>query len=76
MAKLKPKVKRPSNWSWTQPCCAECWVALRVKIGLPAPLTLHAFCCYCRAEITDGKGYNIRINPGAVPYPTVKKDEE
>lgn len=65
-----------TKWSWTQPCCSECWVGMTVKIGKHAAALANAFCCYCRADITGGSGYLVRVNPGSVPYPTMKREEE
>lgn len=66
-----------TKYSWTQPCCAECWVGLELKTGRPAVESSPArFCCYCRSDIPAGKGYSLRVNPGNTPYPTTKKDED
>ncbi|AZS06638.1 hypothetical protein SEA_JACOREN57_62 [Mycobacterium phage JacoRen57] len=69
------KKKRPP-FSWAQPCCTECWNGLKLKTGRPGPPSDGTvFCCYCRAQIPEGGGvYTIRLNPGTVPYPTVRKD--
>lgn len=69
------KNKRPP-FSWTQPVCPECWVGLKLKTGREAPFLVPSFCCFCRSDISEGKAYAIRINPGTVPYPTLRKDPD
>ena len=71
-----PKAEKRAPFSWTQPCCPECWVGLKLKTGRPAPFLFPAFCCFCRTEIPEGKAHSIRLNPGTVPYPTIKKEED
>lgn len=73
-------MKKKPPFSWTQPCCAECWVGLKLKTGMKVvvagthdPFTFPAFCCFCRVEVPRETAYSIRVNPGAVPYPTVRK---
>lgn len=71
------KVKGRAAFSWTQPVCVRCWVDLVLKTGRAADPDPVAFCCFCRDEIPAGNGrYDIRLNPGTVPYPTVRKDQE
>jgi hypothetical protein len=70
--------KKRAPFSWTQPVCMECWNGLKLKTGrLNQQLKLKThFCCFCRKEISQGVDtYGLRINPGTVPYPTVRKDE-
>lgn len=67
--------KRPP-FSWTQPCCPECWVGLKLKTGRPTTRHLPYFCCFCRSDITTTMVNMIRVNPGTVPYPTLRKDED
>lgn len=71
------------SYAWVQPCCPRCWKGLVLKTGMkviPAgihdPFSFPALCCYCRAEMYREDAYSIRVNPGAVPYPTLKKDKE
>ncbi len=76
---LPPKKKKagPVKYSWTQPCCLICWQGLKLKIGkVNEQLTDdHVACCYCRVDIARGvTTYAIRINPGSVPYPTLKAE--
>lgn len=73
--KLSTKKKR-APFSWTQPCCAECWQGLVLKTGKPTKSSDARFCCYCRSDIEGGKGYDLRVNPGNTPYPTLRKDED
>lgn len=71
------KSKKRAPFSWTQPVCVQCWVEIKLKTGRAADPGTVAFCCFCKTEIPakDGR-YNIRLNPGTVPYPTVRKDQE
>ena len=70
-----PKTKK-KVYSWTQPCCPECWNGLKLKTGRAHSDTGTAFCCFCRREIGRAETkYMLRINPGSVPYPTVEKEE-
>jgi hypothetical protein len=69
----KPKSRAP--FSWTQPCCSECWVGLKLKTGRPTDdHGTPFFCCYCRQGLDGDMRYLIRVNPGAVPYPTLRKE--
>lgn len=70
------KTKTRAPFSWTQPCCAECWQGLKLKTGKPTKSSAVRFCCYCRSNIDAGKGYDLRVNPGNTPYPTQRKDED
>lgn len=70
----KKEATRPP-FAWTQPCCAECWVGLKLKTGRPQDRNGPAFCCFCRTEIKTEAVHTLRVNPGTVPYPTVRKDE-
>lgn len=71
-----PKGKKRPPFSWTQPCCPECWVGLTLKTGRAQSDNSTAFCCFCRREIGRVETvYQLRVNPGTVPYPTVRKDE-
>lgn len=75
--KEKADKKRPP-YSWTQPCCAECWIGLKLKTGRVKLDDANTyFCCFCRQEINTSKSnmlYMLRLNPGTVPYPTLRKD--
>lgn len=66
--------KKPA-FSWGQPVCAECWTSIKVKIGTKVNNRKQQFCCYCRAGISAGEAYLQRVNPGAVPYPTLRKED-
>lgn len=68
-----------SKFAWGQPVCLECWEGLKVKIGrADNELTAeHQTCCYCKSEIKKGVTTHIqRINPNAVPYPSILKGED
>ncbi|UOW93140.1 hypothetical protein SEA_NOSHOW_73 [Mycobacterium phage NoShow] len=70
--------KRPP-FAWKQPVCTKCWVDIKLKTGNidKAAKMQHHFCCFCRADIMQGVDtYMIRLNPGTVPYPTVRKEED
>ena len=70
--------KRPP-FSWAQPCCVDCWIRLKLKTGRIKPdwKRRHLHCCFCRKDIPKlVDTYEIRINPGTVPYPTLRKEEE
>lgn len=68
------KDKRPP-FAWTQPCCSECWTGLKLKIGRPQGSDAQ-HCCFCRVFIGAGEIYHLRVNPGTVPYPTLRKEED
>ena len=72
------KAKKPP-FAWTQPCCVECWTGLKLKTGRADTSVNRSgthFCCFDRREILPSQGlYMLRINPGTVPYPTVRKEE-
>jgi hypothetical protein len=54
-------------------------VEIKLKTGRLDNELKHAthFCCFCRKDIPQGVDtYAIRLNPGTVPYPTLRKDEE
>lgn len=70
----KTKSKRPP-FAWRQPVCTECWVGLKLKTGRLERSDAH-HCCFCREFIGAGEIYILRINPGTVPYPTIRKEEE
>lgn len=75
---IPPKTKRPP-FSWTQPCCPECWIGLVLKTGRPTNEGGVFFCCFCRTEASVDLGntvYMLRVNPGTVPYPTLRKDDD
>lgn len=60
--------------SWTQPCCASCWLDLNP--GRKPTRMFHAEpeqCCHCGAETSEG--IYIRVDPVQVPFATRKKDE-
>lgn len=63
-------------FSWTQPVCSGCWGNLKIKTGREAPDSTNELCCFCSTPIKPGHGFHIRVNPGSVPYPTIRKDEE
>lgn len=74
-----PKGKRRPPFAWKQPVCTQCWVEIKLKTGRLDNELKHAthFCCFCRKDIPQGVDtYAIRLNPGTVPYPTLRKDEE
>lgn len=70
------KQKRP-NYSWAQPVCQACWNGLQLKTGRPtANSDGTAICCFCSAVSPEGDSiFLLRTNPGAVPYPSLIKDE-
>ena len=68
-----PKTKRKS-FSWSQPCCDECWDGLKLKTGRLTP-SISGICCFCKNELDTDRRYTIRVNPGSVPYPSKEKDE-
>ena len=70
----KTKKEKNKSFSWTQPCCEECWDGLKLKTGRLTP-SIHGTCCFCKNELDTDKRYTIRVNPGSVPYPTVEKEE-
>jgi len=72
-----PKSK-PTAFSWTQPCCIECWNAIKLKTGRIHDKPGHYFCTYCRVQVDvpTSHVYMVRVNPGTVPYPTIKKEED
>jgi hypothetical protein len=63
------------KYSWTQPCCDECWEAevspsinpRRLKIGRETEI-----CVYC--GLWTQSGIYIRIDPDAALYPSLKKE--
>lgn len=66
-----------NNYSWTQPVCSECWNGLKLKTGRPTLDHSTAYsCCFCKQELDGDDRYMIRINPGAVPYPTLVKGDD
>lgn len=66
---------KPQAFSWTQPCCNDCWEGIKLKTGRQIDDINEALsCCYCKAEMVGG--YKVRVNPGTVPYPTIRKDED
>ena len=69
------KTKRPP-FAWRQPCCPECWVGLKLKTGRKDDSLANVFCCFCKQDINAGSAYLLRLNPGTVPYPTLRKDDE
>lgn len=66
---------KPTAFSWTQPCCEECWDGIKLKTGRLTP-EAEGTCCYCKNELDTDKRYHVRVNPGTVPYPTIRKDED
>ena len=70
------KTKKRPPFAWGQPVCPECWVGMKVKIGRPMKNEKKQACCHCRSDIAIDKAYLQRINPNAVPYPTIRKEEE
>lgn len=72
------RTAQKTKYSWTQPCCPDCWNSLKLKTGRADPsITSVAFCCFCKRQIGRAETiYMLRINPGTVPYPTIKKEEE
>ena len=71
--------KADKKYAWAQPVCTDCWTRLvhktgRIKVSWKLK---HLFCCFCRKDIPQGVDtYEIRLNPGTVPYPTIKKEED
>lgn len=62
-----------SDFSWSQPCCQECWEKMRgdmtpCKVKDPPKET----CVYCN-RLTD-LGIYIRIDPSTAPFPTRIKE--
>lgn len=66
---------KPQAFSWTQPACEECYDAIKLKTGHKKESDQQN-CCYCREAIPGGQIPFIRVNPGTVPYPTIRKDED
>lgn len=73
MAKKADKVK----YSWMQPVCESCAGNITVKIGRVEVGREEEQCCYCNNTTEKGEPVFIqRVNPGAVPYPSILKDED
>ncbi len=68
--------KRP-RFSWGQPVCVKCWTNLIVRIGRrTADSDGAVICCYCSTQVKEGDPVFLqRVNPGAVPYPSLVKEE-
>lgn len=76
-ADYKRATKKLPPFAWRQPICVQCWVDLVLKTGQSVPPGNVEFCCFCRKEIAADDGrYHIRLNPGTVPYPTLRKDDD
>ena len=67
---------KPSAFSWSQPVCDECHPKIKLKTGRVHPDFPKSTCCFCNQPMVAGDTYVIRLNPGTVPYPTIRKDEE
>lgn len=48
-----PKTKK-KNFSWSQPCCDECWDGLKLKTGRLTP-NIEGICCFCKNELDTDK---------------------
>ena len=70
------KPKRPA-FAWMQPVCSTCWFLLIVKIGRRTADSDGAVqCCYCKHQIKEKEPVFLqRVNPGAVPYPSIVKED-
>ncbi len=68
---------KPSAFSWTQPACDECFEAVKLKTGRRHKVDHPQVCCYCKAACpSTAEVAHVRVNPGTVPYPTIRKDED
>ena len=61
------------RWSWTQPCCVDCWNERNPR--RPAH-TMEADteterCVYCGRW--DQSGIYVRTDPATAPYPSTRK---
>lgn len=61
------------RYSWTQPCCDDCWdernpdrPSLRLRIRESEQ------CVYC--GLFSQSGIYVRIDPEDAPFPSLKKD--
>lgn len=62
------------RYSWTQPCCEECW-AERNPNREPTRLRVAELeaCVYCGHNVRSG--IYVRVNPATVPHPTLEKND-
>lgn len=62
------------RYSWTQPCCEECWVE-RNPGREPVRLRVAELetCVYCGRNVRSG--IYVRVNPATVPHPTLEKHD-
>lgn len=59
-----------TGYSWTQPCCPECWIAEhahRQPAALEAPEV--EVCVYCGQP--TAAGIYVRLDPAQASYPTL-----
>ena len=71
---IPPTVWEPQPYSWTQPCCTNCWFLdhpdrFPVRIKDPEVET----CVHCNRMTLSG--IFVRINPNKAPYPTREKKD-
>lgn len=71
--KLSQMVNDP-RWRWTQPSCQQCY-SNRYPGMSPSKFTEPEAetCCFCGQETHDG--IYVRLDPYAVPHPTLLKDD-
>ena len=62
------KAKRPA-YTWVQPVCPKCWNGLQLKTGHEASYDDPTTCCFCGKGVPQ-TAFQIRVNPGTIPYPT------
>ena len=64
----------PPRYSWTQPCCQQCWYDRNTKdpVVLVEAYREEEACVHCGKACKDG--IYIRIDPAEAPHPTRLKD--
>jgi hypothetical protein len=70
---MNPRAGRPSNFSWTQPMCDDCWTADnpgREPMRFVESERQAEQCCKCGAGTKSG--IYVRVDPSTVTYPTLK----
>ena len=63
------------RYSWSQPCCADCWDQRhpgRTPLKFVPEFRETETCVYCGKPQFDG--IYIRIDPTEAPHPTLLKD--
>lgn len=60
------------SFSWTQPCCDDCWTERHPDIGAHRfKVPMLEICVYCGEE--NHSGIYIRIDPAEAKFPTNEK---